>query len=273
MTFTIDKTTYNKAQRIPYDPTKPNIPIGYQPRPIGRLAPKSIIVHTTNGGVGTTFHNEATYICNSRAISSHYLIGKQGQIVQFLDPTGYIAYHAGCVKSTTFSNVFAVGIEMHNTPKEGPCTLAQLQALDWLTRRLIEQYHIQAASIETHRAVAVFCKGDTNAGHLGRKIDPSGFPDNQFYTWRTSLYTPPMVELKVTAAVVNIRTSPQVNPTNIVGQLTYGNTFKSAAIKLDELGQVINGKSTWAHLTEGERDGVKLDGLGFVHMSNLVIIG
>lgn len=270
MSFTIDTTTYNKAKRIPYSPYKS---CGYQPRPIGRLDIRSVIVHTTNGQKGSTFQAEANYICNSRAISSHYLIGKQGQIVEFLNPIGYIAYHAGCVKSTTFSNPFAIGIEMHNTPLEGPCPTLQLEALDWLVRRLVEQFAIKETNIETHRKVAVYCKGNALVGKTGRKIDPSGFPDSIFYAWRSSLYNKPtMVELKVVATVVNIRTSPQVNDTNIVGKLTYGNTFKSSAILKDELGQVISGTDKWAHLTEGERNGIKLDGLGFVHMSNLNII-
>jgi N-acetyl-anhydromuramyl-L-alanine amidase AmpD len=269
--FKIDKNTYNKAKRIPYNP---NIACGYQPRPIGRLDIRSIIDHTTNGRKGNSLHLEANYICNSRDISSHYLIGKQGQIIEFLDPVAYIAYHAGCVKSTTFSNPFSIGIEMHNTPTEGPCTPLQLEALDWLVKQLIEKFNIKEANIETHRAVAIFCKGHRLAGKLGRKIDPSGFPDNQFYAWRESLYKKPtMTKYKVVASKVNIRTSPQVNRTNVVGQLIYGDIFESVATVKDELNQVINGKNTWAHLTKGTHNGKKVDGLGFVHASNLIIIG
>ncbi len=267
--FTIDTDTYNKAKRIPYNP---NIPCGYQPRPIGRLDIRSIIDHTTNGNVGTTLSSEANYICNSRSISSHYLIGKKGEIIQFLDPNLYIAYHAGCVKSRAFSNPFSIGIEMHNTPKEGPCTITQLQALDWLVRRLIAEFSIIEQNIETHRAVAIFCAGHPLAGRLGRKIDPSGFPDNQFYTWRASLYLQPTITFRVIAPVVNIRTSPQVNDTNIVGQLTRGDVFKSSAIKKDELGQTINGKNTWAHLTEMIIGNSNNSNLGFIHTSNLTVI-
>jgi len=268
--FTIDKTTYNKALRIPYNP---NIACGYQPRPIGRLNIRSIIDHTTNGNKGTNLQQEANYICNSRDISSHYLIGKQGQIIEFLDPVLYIAYHAGCVKSTAFSNPFAIGIEMHNTPAEGPCTPLQLTALDWLVRILIEKFNIKKQYIETHRAVAVYCKDHPLAGKLGRKIDPSGFPDNLFYSWRDTLYTKPtMTTYKVVASTVNIRTSPQINNTNIAGKLTFGDIFNSVAVVKDELKQSINGKDTWAHVTQGTHNGIKVDGLGFVHTSNLIII-
>lgn len=267
----IDKTTYNKSKRIPYNPKKY---CGYQPRPIGRLDIRSLLVHTTNGKAGSSLTSEANYIANSLDISSHYLIGKHGEIIEFLDPVAYIAYHAGCVRSTTFSNVFSIGIEMHNTPAEGMCTPLQLTALDWIVRDSIQRFSIKEQNIETHRNVAVFCPGDKNAGKLGRKIDPSGFPDSMFYTWRTSLYIhEPIVVYKVIGSSVNIRSSPQVNDTNIVGKLTYGDTFTSAALKVDENGEYINGKNTWAHLTRGTHNGNKIDGLGFVHTSNLTIVG
>lgn len=265
--FSIDKDTFNKAKRIPYNPDKD---CGYQPRPLGRLPIKGILVHTTNGQSGTTFAQEANFIANSLDISSHYLIGKKGEVVEFLDPIKYIAYHAGCVKAIVFSNIFAVGIEMHNTPNEGHCTTPQLDTLDWLVRDLIARFNIKKEYIETHRNVAVFCKGHKLAGKLGRKIDPSGFPDSEFYAWRDSLYTPKtFTRFRVVAAVVNIRTSPQVNDHNVVGQLTFGDEFESIAIKKDELGQMINGKNTWAHLTKGSHNGIPLDGLGFIHISNL----
>ena len=269
--FTIDTTHYNKAKRIPYDP---KTPCGYMPRPLGRVHVRSIIVHTTNGKKGTTLASEANYICNSRAISAHYLIGKQGEIIQFLDPSFYIAYHAGCVRSTLFTNVFAIGIEMHNTPTEGPCTILQIEALTWLVKQLYEKYTIPELNIETHRKVAVYCPGHKLAGQTGRKIDPSGLPDSIFYSWRAALYNKPtMTKYKVVASKVNIRTSPQINDTNIVGQLVFGDTFESVATVKDELGQTISGKNTWMHLTKGTHNGMRLDGLGFIHASNLIIVG
>lgn len=267
----IDKTTYNKANRIPYNNTKA---CGYQPRPIGRLDIRSLIVHTTNGKAGSSLSSEATYISNSTDISSHYLIGKYGEIIEFLDPAHYIAYHAGCVKSTTFSNLFSIGIEMHNTVSEGTCTPLQLKALYILTKDLISRFDIKESNIETHRNVAVFCPGKKNAGKLGRKIDPSGFPDSMFYSWRSSLYIyEPLIEYRVIGNTVNIRNSPQINDNNIVGTLTYGDTFTSAALKVDEKGELIKGKNTWAHVTKGKHNGINIDGLGFVHTSNLTILG
>jgi hypothetical protein len=269
----IDRITYNKALRIPYDPRKA---CGYQPRPIGRLPIKSILVHTTNGNKGTSLRQEANYIANSREISSYYLIGKQGQIIQFLDPRRYIAYHAGCVKSITFSNPFSIGIEMHNTPAEGDCTREQLEALDALVRQLMQEYAIEVYNIETHRAVAVFCAGHPLAGRLGRKIDPSGFSDDAFYTWRRSLITPiveNVIRYKVISPQINIRTSPQVNDENVVGSLYKGDEFESVALKIDERGQYIKNINTWAHISKVVKGDPRNTNLGFAHTSNLAIIG
>lgn len=258
----IDSITYNKARIIPYDP---NRPCGYQPRSSRLTGYRSLIVHTTNGRKGTTLHAEAQYIAYSRDISAHYLIGKQGEIIQFLDPRFYIAYHAGCVKATAYSNIYAAGIEMHNTPTEGHITDAQFYALDWLTRKLLADLNIQAANVETHRNVAVFC-GTTM---LGRKIDPSGFPDSEFYAWRKTLF-PAVVYRVINPKGVYIRQAPKVDIDNVAGVLLYNDTFIGGDIKDDENGQYINGTNKWVHLKYGTSNGVPVDGLGFVHMSNLI---
>lgn len=268
----IDTTTYAKQKAIPYNP---EIACGYQPRPTGRIAPRSIIVHTTNGKAGTTFHQEANYIQTSRLISAHYLIGKDGRIAQFLHPKYWLAYHAGCVKATLWSNVYSIGIEMHNTPLEGHIPAAMLSSLDWLVRELMRDYNIPATSIDTHRNVAIYCAGHPLSGKLGRKIDPSGFPDNEFYTWRATLapastYTTYKV---VNARGVNVRQSPQVNPNNIAGVLYYGDIFQSDTLKVDEKGETHAGASgssnIWAHIYKGTSLGKPVDQLGFVSLSNL----
>lgn len=263
----INTTTYNKRIAIPYDPDEP---CGYQPRPAGTLKPRSIIVHTTNGRHGSTLASEARYIMNSREISAHYLIGKHGEIIQFLDPVRDIAYHAGCVKAMLYSNVYTIGIEIHNTPTEGHITTDQQLALTTLVEMLMNQFNIPRSNIETHRAVAIFCKGHKLAGKLGRKIDPSGFPNEEFYPWRETLNNRSYRTFRVTSAKgVNIRQSPQVNDHNIAGTLNYNDTFMSDVIKIDELNQTINGSNKWAHILKGTSNGMSVDQLGFVHLSNL----
>lgn len=253
MIYSIDTVNYNKAAI--YAPGH-----GYSLRPAAMSEYRSIIDHTTNGRIGTTLRQEALYIFNSPDISAHFLLGKYGEIIQFLDPKKYIAWHAGCVKAMKYSNPYAIGIEMHNTPAEGHCTPAQLGALDWLVRRLIAEHTIDPIYVETHRAVAVYCAGHPLAGQLGRKIDPSGFPDSEFYAWRSTLG---LTTYKViNPRGVNIRQAPNINAI-IAGTLAYNQTFVSDGLNADENGQVINGSSIWAHMQSG---------LGFVHTSNLVKI-
>lgn len=263
----IDKVRYNKRIAIPYDPDEA---CGYQPRPTGTLKPRAIIIHTTNGKHGSTLDQEAKYIRDSRTISAHYLVGKNGEIIQFLDPVRDIAYHAGCVKAMMYSNLYAIGIEMHNTPTEGHITDAQKNVLTELVEMLMSQFNIARSNIETHRAVAIFCKGHQLAGKLGRKIDPSGFPNNEFYAWRDTLNNRSYRTFRVKSAKgVNIRQSPQVNDHNIAGTLAYNDTFLSDVIKVDELNETINGSNKWAHIFKGVSNGIAVDQLGFVHLSNL----
>lgn len=261
----IDKTSYDKARLIPYSST---VACGYQPRK--NTIPRSIIIHTTNGKAGSTFNAEAKYIYTSRAISAHFLIGKKGEIAQFLNPALYIAWHAGCVKSPLWDNNVSLGIEMHNTPSEGHITEMMFLSLDWLVRQLKTTYNISTINVETHRNVAVFCSGHPLAGRLGRKIDPSGFPDSEFYIWRNSLQNPVTTTYQViNRAGVYIRQSPQVNDTNIAGSLRYLDIFTSDAIKIDEQNEYHNGSNQWAHIFKGTSNGKPVDQLGFVSLGNL----
>lgn len=254
----INKTTYNKTTALA-------VGKGYSYRPSDV---RSIVVHTTNGRKGSSLHDEASYLMRSLDVSAHYLIGKQGQIIQLLDPAKYAAWHAGCVKQAVFGNNYSIGIEIHHTPSEGNITDAQKTALTELVRYLKEVFKIPNEHIERHRAVAVYCKGHALEGQLGRKIDPSGFTDQEFITWRNNLeYRKYKV---ISPRGVYVRQSPQVNKNNIAGVLEYGDTFVSDVVKLDELGQTIAGSNLWAHILSGTtQSGIKVDHLGFVHCSNL----
>lgn len=271
--YTIDTTTYAKQKAIPYNPERNDN--GYQPRPSGTLRPRTVMVHTTNGRKGSTFHAEAKYIQTSRAISSHYLIGKDGRIVQFLDPKYWIAYHAGCVKATAWSNLFSIGIEMHNTPSEGHVPQPMVDALDWLVRQLMREYNIIATNVDTHRNTAVYCNNHALAGKKGRKIDPSIWPDEEFYAWRSLLAPAPVYTTYkvINPRGVNVRQSPQVNSNNIAGVLYYNDTFDSDVLKIDELNQTHTGaagsSNLWAHIYKGTSMGMPVDHLGFVSLSNL----
>ena len=163
----IDRTTYNKA-RSP-------IGRGYDLRSPG-TKPSGIVVHTTNGHVGTAFSAEAGYLCNAAAVSAHYLVGKAGEVVAFLAPGPYRAWHAGNAR-LFWGNDETIGIECHFTPGE-EWTEAQRAALTALVQSLMADFAIPNTRIAAHRAVAL---------PPGRKIDPSGWSDADFATWRSGL--------------------------------------------------------------------------------------
>lgn len=231
--------------------------------------PKSIIIHTTNGQRYSSYKSEANYIYTTPKISAHYLIGKQGQITQFLNPLTMRAWHAGAVNDPRFNNNNSIGIECHYTPGEGFWTEQMRQALSWLVQMLAKKHLIALPElVDTHRRVAI---------PKGRKIDPSGFEDAEFYVWRNRLFevpkTIPYIRYKVIVANARVRTSPQINATNIVGSVSKGDVIESEATKVDEHLQYIDGINTWVHVTRATHDGKRIDGLGFVHSSNLTIVG
>lgn len=167
----IDATSYPKAQRHPQRH-------GYQLR---GTTPTAIVLHTTNNARRrTTFEAEATFLLNSPDVSAHYLIGKDGRIVELLAPGPYQAWHAGTAVDA-FRNARSIGIELHVSVGETP-TPAQIDAAGALVRQLAAQFGIPAALVETHRTIA---------RPPGRKSDPEGWPDAAFYAWRAGLFDPP----------------------------------------------------------------------------------
>lgn len=148
---------------------------GYQSR--GNVVPSSIIIHTTSNKRATQFTTEAAFLRDSKDVSAHYLIGKDGRIVQFLDPKQWQAWHAGTTLPA-YLNARSVGIEHHVSVGE-PWTPAQHAACTWLVRQLMSAYGIPL--VDTHRAVAL---------PKGRKVDPEGWNDAAFYAWRATLAAP-----------------------------------------------------------------------------------
>ncbi len=167
--FTIDTTTYRKHLRA--------VGTGWDHRPKG-LRPSSIIIHTTNGNRGSSFHGEASFLLNSNSVGAHYLVGKAGQIAETLPPA-YRAWHAG-VTTAEYLNSRSIGIECHHAVGE-EWTGIQRTALTWLVLKLMADHAIGIGMIESHRAVAL---------PAGRKIDPSDWTDRSFYDWRNTLDQP-----------------------------------------------------------------------------------
>lgn len=144
------------------------------------LRPSTLIVHTTNNpNKDTKVWNEASFIRDSPDVSCHDLIGKDGTIYVIL-PANMVAWHAG-VALAPFTNPHSIGIEIHCSIGEQP-TQAQKDSLAWRIRSYIVPCTLQAADVDTHRAVAL---------PKGRKSDPEGWADADFYAWRDAVFAGP----------------------------------------------------------------------------------
>lgn len=180
MAIPVDTDTYNKATiRVPGQG------YGWQTKtaageslwvPFRGTGKKTrIIVHSTNGKKGTSFAGEAKFLRESAAVSAHFLVGKEGQIAQFL-PITHWAWHAGSALSG-WGNDKAIGVEAHHAIGE-LWTIAQRNALTDLMLRLMREEGIPATSIERHRFIAL---------PKGRKSDPDDWSDVDFEAWRYAL--------------------------------------------------------------------------------------
>ncbi|MFZ4261391.1 N-acetylmuramoyl-L-alanine amidase [Sphingobacterium sp. HJSM2_6] len=129
-----------------------------------------------------TFHNEKV------GVSSHYVIGRDGQIVQMVNDY-YRAHHAGAGKwgNDTDLNSSSIGIELDNNGTTDPWPEVQITALVQLLKYLKESYKIPQANFIGHMDYAPT-----------RKNDPSRFPwktlaDQGFGFWYDDLLEEPPI--------------------------------------------------------------------------------
>ncbi|MCX7157071.1 MAG: N-acetylmuramoyl-L-alanine amidase [Rhodocyclales bacterium] len=122
--------------------------------------PNFVILHqTTNDNAATAL---ATLTDPQRKVSAHYLIGRDGAVLQLVDENSR-AWHAGesWWGGMTDLNSASIGIELDNTGDE-LFAEAQIVALLALLDDLRTRYRIPAANILAHGDVAP-----------ARKVDPS----------------------------------------------------------------------------------------------------
>ncbi|MBP3942952.1 N-acetylmuramoyl-L-alanine amidase [Sphingobacteriaceae bacterium WQ 2009] len=143
-----------------------------------------IIHHTAQDSLGQTiktFHNEKV------GVSSHYVIGRDGKIVQMVNDY-YRAHHAGIGKwgNDKDLNSSSIGIELDNNGTTDPWTEAQITSLLKVLNYLKKTYNIPQANFIGHMDIAPT-----------RKNDPARFPwktlaDQGFgYWYDLKLETPP----------------------------------------------------------------------------------
>jgi hypothetical protein len=139
----------------------------------------SEVVHTTNNpNKDTKPWSEATFIRDSPNVSCHDFIAKNGDVYVIL-PETMEAWHAGAALAA-FTNRYSFGTELHCSIGETP-TQAQMDSLAWRIRDRRTRYGVVEARIETHRFIAL---------PKGRKSDPEGWSDTDFYAWRKGLFVP-----------------------------------------------------------------------------------
>jgi N-acetyl-anhydromuramyl-L-alanine amidase AmpD len=115
-------------------------------------------------------------------VSSHYVIGHQGELAQLVDPDKYEAFHAG--KSRYWHpakrrvlddwNRYAIGIELVGNGNEQVYSKAQYKTLTRLTKQLMLKYpSIHPLAIVGHENISP-----------GRKVDPgAGFDWLQYFKY------------------------------------------------------------------------------------------
>lgn len=200
---------------------------------------RSFVVHTTNGRPNTSFSAEAKFLVNSKNVSAHYLISKDGTILQLLDPEKFVAWHAGEVAKENYSNFYAIGVEVHFTPSEMYWTGKMWAALT----ALCKQY--PSLEIVTHRQIAI---------PRGRKVDPSGITDLQFQAWRKDL---PKVHRFATLRVnSNVRGFPAIT-NNVIA--VYPKGLEVVVHESPVVGDSYAGSDQWYYC----------NWLGYVHSSLL----
>lgn len=133
----------------------------WQPSPnFDQRRPNFVILHqTTNDNAAKAL---ATLTDPQRRVSAHYLIGRDGALLQLVDEAAR-AWHAGesWWGGSTDLNSTSIGIELDNTGEE-PFAEAQIVALLALLDELRTRYSIPAANYLAHGDVAP-----------ARKVDPS----------------------------------------------------------------------------------------------------
>jgi N-acetylmuramoyl-L-alanine amidase len=144
------------------------IPTEWQPSPnFNARRPNFVVLHhTSNDSAG---HALRTLTDPLRRVSAHYLIGRDGGIIQLVDERAR-AWHAGAAKwgQDTDLNSVSLGIELDNNGDEA-FPEVQISALLRLLADIKERYRIPTANFLGHADVAP-----------GRKADPS-----RYFPWKT----------------------------------------------------------------------------------------
>lgn len=146
----------------------------WQPSPnYGPRKPNYVILHHTSSD---TLERALFTLSNPRTeVSSHYLIGRDGRVLQLVDENQR-AWHAGESHWGGHSdmNSASIGIELVNNGRE-PFAPAQIKALLALLSDIQSRHKIPRANYLGHADVAPGRKADPSAFFPWRQLAMSGF--------------------------------------------------------------------------------------------------
>src|SRR6185312_9069858 len=149
-------------------PRRASVPSQWIPSPnADERRPALVVIHHT--GDATPEQALRTLTDRSRAVSVHYLVGRDGTVYQLVDER-LRAWHAGISRwgGNADVNSSSIGIELDNDGEE-PFPDRQITALLALLGDIKARYHIPAANFVGHADVAP-----------QRKVDPS-----RYFPWHT----------------------------------------------------------------------------------------
>jgi N-acetylmuramoyl-L-alanine amidase len=176
-------------------PQRAGIPTTWQGSPnFNERKPNFVVIHHTSDD--TVDQALRTLTNPARNVSAHYVIGRDGKIIQLVDERAR-AWHVGESKwgADTDLNSASLGIELDNNGRE-PFSEAQISALLRLLADIRERYHIPVANFLGHADVAP-----------RRKVDPSRFfpwktlADHGFGLWCDPPFAEPPLAFDATAAL------------------------------------------------------------------------
>lgn len=155
-------------------PPGPGRAVAWKPSPnFDQRRPNFVILHqTTSDNVERAL---ATLTDPQRKVSAHYLIGRDGGVMQLVDEA-VRAWHAGESRWGGMSdlNSASIGVELDNTGDE-PFAEPQIVALLALLDELRQRYRIPAANYLAHGDVAPTRKVDPSHLFPWRRLAQQGF--------------------------------------------------------------------------------------------------
>ncbi len=196
------------------------IPSSYIPTVnFGSRRPDFVIIHhTAQDSLSLTIK---TFTLERTQVSAHYVIGRDGQVVQMLNDE-LRAWHAGASKwgNNTDMNSCSIGIELDNNGLE-PFSDTQINSLLILLTKLKTTYNIPTANFIGHSDIAPKRKQDPSILFPWKKLADKGFG-----LWYNIPDMPPPIDFDVENALRRIGYDTNDLPAAIIA-------FKRHFVQLD----------------------------------------